>query len=55
MHAPYDLDGRRLQISASVGVVVVGRDEILSPAQLLRDADSAVTRPRAPAWTVGWG
>jgi len=47
LHAPYELDGQRLRVSASVGVVVVNRDEILSSAQILRDADSALYEAKA--------
>jgi diguanylate cyclase (GGDEF)-like protein len=42
LHEPFEVDSRHLQISASVGVVVVRRDQILSTAQILRDADVAL-------------
>nr|WP_283250971.1 EAL domain-containing protein [Rhabdothermincola salaria] len=42
---PFDLDGRSLSMSASIGVVV--GDDIHSPAELLRDADVAMYRSKA--------
>jgi len=42
---PYDLDGKSLQMSASIGVVV--GDDVHEPAELLRDADVAMYRSKA--------
>ena len=42
---PYDLDGKSLQMSASIGVVV--GDDMHEPADLLRDADVAMYRSKA--------
>ena len=43
--APFDLDGRSLSMSASIGIVV--GDDVHSPAELLRDADVAMYRSKA--------
>jgi diguanylate cyclase (GGDEF)-like protein/PAS domain S-box-containing protein len=43
--APFDLGGKSLSMSASIGVVVV--DDSASPAELLRDADVAMYRSKA--------
>jgi diguanylate cyclase (GGDEF)-like protein/PAS domain S-box-containing protein len=42
---PFDLDGRTLSMSASIGVVI--GDDVHSPAELLRDADVAMYRSKA--------
>jgi diguanylate cyclase len=42
LRAPYDVDSKHLQVSASVGVVVVKRDQALSSAEMLRNADVAL-------------
>ena len=42
---PYDVDGKSLTMSASIGVVV--GDELHDPAELLRDADVAMYRSKA--------
>lgn len=43
---PYQVDGRELVISASVGVAIASQEED-SPAGLLRDSDSAMYRAKA--------
>lgn len=43
---PFDVGGQRVFSKASIGVVV-GRDEYLTPDQLIRDADTAMYRAKA--------
>ena len=42
MRAPYAVDSQHLRISASVGVVVVRREDALSSSDILRTADAAL-------------
>jgi diguanylate cyclase (GGDEF)-like protein len=42
LREPYDVDSKHLQVSASVGVVVTKRDQALSSAEMLREADVAL-------------
>jgi diguanylate cyclase (GGDEF)-like protein len=42
LREPYQVDSHRLQISASVGVVVLRRDHTLTSDEMLRNADAAL-------------